>query len=179
MTIEKLINTDTSTWDEIRIFVGNIEDYSSAVLPMEGIIRDPEILNLTIEDSQYEIISSAIYNKYINLGSISNPKDLKVLLIMISPEQFKKATGIELDESDLKKRKESQRYIDGIWRKGISIGYCHYKLHPGNMTVKQFKQHECLGKQCPYFHKYEDAQYWKEREVIKNRKKEKKKYFTN
>jgi len=42
------------------------------------------------------------------------------------------------------------------------VGCCHNLLHPGKMTKQLLKQHNCLGKDCRYFEKYENAEYWKE-----------------
>lgn len=54
-------------------------------------------------------------------------------------------------------------------------GYCC--LHNKNMTVKQIKYKECLGKQCKYLRKNEEHDWWRQREVVKNRKKEKRNNF--
>ena len=42
------------------------------------------------------------------------------------------------------------------------VGCCHNLLHPGKLTKRLMTQHDCLGKNCRYFEKYEDAGYWKE-----------------
>ena len=42
------------------------------------------------------------------------------------------------------------------------VGCCHNLLHPGKMTKQLLKQHDCLGKNCRYFEKYESAEYWNE-----------------
>lgn len=31
------------------------------------------------------------------------------------------------------------------------VGYCHFSGHPGFLTEKQRKQHNCLGKACNYY----------------------------
>ena len=54
------------------------------------------------------------------------------------------------------------------------VGYCHLNKHPGYLTERLIKEHGCLGKQCPYLHKYEDNKYWQRREEKKKLKKEKK-----
>ena len=43
--------------------------------------------------------------------------------------------------------------------------------HKCHLTVKTMKQHECLKKQCRALKKHEEHNYWKEREVLKQRKK--------
>lgn len=50
--------------------------------------------------------------------------------------------------------------------------YC--KHHNCYLTVKQVKQHDCLKKQCWYFFKNIDHPWWKQRDVIKEKKKRKK-----
>ena len=50
--------------------------------------------------------------------------------------------------------------------------YC--RLHKCNMTVKQIKCKECLNKQCWYLQKNEDHNWWKQREIIKQKKKARK-----
>jgi hypothetical protein len=57
-------------------------------------------------------------------------------------------------------------------KKEKAVGRCHHNWHKGNMSAKMVKTHKCLGKQCPYFEKYEDHPYWKEREAIKAKKKQ-------
>jgi hypothetical protein len=42
------------------------------------------------------------------------------------------------------------------------------------MTVKQMKAKGCLQKQCWYLVKNEQHQYWRQREVVKQKRKERK-----
>lgn len=51
-------------------------------------------------------------------------------------------------------------------------GYC--KLHGCSMTVKQMKKKECLKKQCYHLKKNEDHPIWKQRERMKEIRKERK-----
>jgi hypothetical protein len=51
--------------------------------------------------------------------------------------------------------------------------YC--KLHKCSLTVKQVRQKNCLGKQCWYLRKYPSHEWWKQREVLKQKKKQDKK----
>ena len=59
--------------------------------------------------------------------------------------------------------------------------YC--KLHQCHMTVKQMRCKHCLQKECWHLVKNEEHQYWKQREAIKRKKKERKQainsYFEN
>ena len=50
------------------------------------------------------------------------------------------------------------------------VGCCHNLLHPGKLTKRLLTQHDCLGKNCNYFEKYEDAGYWKECDRKKEQK---------
>lgn len=64
-------------------------------------------------------------------------------------------------------------YMRNAASKNKAVAYCHCKAHKGNLSVKMLKQHECLGKQCPYLEKYESHDYWRQREALKAKKKEK------
>ena len=55
-------------------------------------------------------------------------------------------------------------------------GYC--KLKKCSLTVKQVKSKKCLGKNCWHLVKYENHEWWKQREIIKNKKKERKNELT-
>ena len=58
---------------------------------------------------------------------------------------------------------------------GYSDNCCAYcKLHQCSMTVKQMKGKECLQKQCWHLEKNEDHQYWRQREAVKQKRKERK-----
>lgn len=50
-------------------------------------------------------------------------------------------------------------------------GYC--KRHQKGITWRQVKAKGCLQKQCWYFRKYEDHEIWKQRSLMKQRKKAK------
>lgn len=43
--------------------------------------------------------------------------------------------------------------------------------HRCYMTVKQMRHKECLKKQCNYLKKNEEHQYWKQRELTKQKRK--------
>lgn len=57
-------------------------------------------------------------------------------------------------------------------RSSKAVGYCKY--HQAALTTKTLKKHECLGKQCRALIKYENHDYWRQREVVKARRKAKK-----
>lgn len=63
--------------------------------------------------------------------------------------------------------------LRGLYGSQISrtkaVGFC--KTHRAALTVKTLKCHECLRKQCDSLIKYEKHDYWRQREVIKARKK--------
>ena len=50
--------------------------------------------------------------------------------------------------------------------------YC--KLHHCNMTVKQMKCKNCLSKQCWHLVKNENHDWWRQREVAKKKRKDRK-----
>lgn len=72
------------------------------------------------------------------------------------------------------KRTDNIRYFVNQPGKSKSVAYCHCNAHKGNISVKTLKKHECLRKQCPYLEKYEDHDYWRQRQTLKDKKKEKK-----
>ena len=61
--------------------------------------------------------------------------------------------------------------------KSRSCGYCH--LHHKCLTVKQLRQHDCLRKQCFHLEKYEEHQWWKQREATKQKRKIRKAKYNN
>lgn len=40
------------------------------------------------------------------------------------------------------------------------VGFCHNTIHPGNLTRKILEEHDCIGKNCRFFEKYEYSNYW-------------------
>ena len=56
-------------------------------------------------------------------------------------------------------------------------GYC--KLHHCNMTVRQMRTKECLQKECRHLVKNEEHQYWRQRELIKQKRKARKQMLNN
>lgn len=57
------------------------------------------------------------------------------------------------------------------------VAYC--KHHQCGMTVKQMKTKNCLGKQCNYLQKNEAHQYWHQRELTKQKRKDRKQRINN
>ena len=55
-------------------------------------------------------------------------------------------------------------------------GYC--KKKECSLTVKQVKSKQCLSKNCWHLVKYESHEWWKQREIIKQKKKAKKNALT-
>lgn len=49
------------------------------------------------------------------------------------------------------------------------VGYCRY--HRCGMTVKQMRCKNCLQKQCRHLVKNEEHQYWRQRELVKQKRK--------
>lgn len=60
--------------------------------------------------------------------------------------------------------------------KNRSCGFCTH--HHCYLTVKQLKQHNCLGKQCHYFKKNENHSWWRQREITKQKRKERREHLT-
>ena len=48
------------------------------------------------------------------------------------------------------------------------------KLHHCCLTVKQIRKRECLKKQCWYLKRNEDHDWWRQRDVMKQKRKERK-----
>lgn len=80
-------------------------------------------------------------------------------------------------------REEGKRrylYIDNVPRTAQEpVGYCWNALHPGMLSKGLVKSHSCLDKQCKYFEKYTLSanQFWEERNLKKEKSKEKKKLY--
>lgn len=53
--------------------------------------------------------------------------------------------------------------------------YC--RKHRKCMTVKQVKTKECLRKQCWYLVKYEEHSWWRQREIMKAKRKARKNMY--
>ena len=72
--------------------------------------------------------------------------------------------------------KEEVKLVKGLYGsefdKNRACAYCCH--HHCYLTVKQMKQHNCLGKQCWYLHKNEQHSWWRQREIIKQKRKQKK-----
>lgn len=56
-----------------------------------------------------------------------------------------------------------------------ACGYC--KRHHCHLTVRQVKKHECLRKQCWHLEKREEHEWWTQRELIKQRRRDRKAKF--
>lgn len=61
------------------------------------------------------------------------------------------------------------------FEKRRACGYCIH--HHKYLTVKQVKQHNCLGKQCWHLHKYEEHDWWRQREQTKQKRKQRKEKY--
>lgn len=72
--------------------------------------------------------------------------------------------------------KEELQLVKGLYGsefdKSRACAFCRH--HSCHLTVKQVRQHECLAKQCWYLDKNENHDWWRQREVIKQRRKERK-----
>ena len=52
-----------------------------------------------------------------------------------------------------------------------TAGQCHNNIHSGRMTLKMVRDHDCLGKKCPFFEKNDNHSHWKKKEAIKQKRK--------
>ena len=72
--------------------------------------------------------------------------------------------------------KEGIQLVKGLYGsefdKNRACGYC--KLHHKYLTVKHVRQHECLSKQCWHLQKNENHDWWRQREVVKQRRRARK-----
>ena len=72
--------------------------------------------------------------------------------------------------------KEEIQLVKGLYGsefdKNRACAFCKHHLY--YLTVKQVRQHNCLGKQCNYLRKNENHDWWRQREVTKQRRKERK-----
>lgn len=56
------------------------------------------------------------------------------------------------------------------------VGYCHYCLHSGYLTISLLNEHQCCEKECSLLEKFVDYPYWEKRarqEEQKQKNKEK------
>ena len=66
--------------------------------------------------------------------------------------------------------------IDGkICSKESRVGYCWCKLHRGYLIASLLREHKCIENNCRYFQKFEEAQYWQQKEKEKQKRKEQQK----
>lgn len=59
---------------------------------------------------------------------------------------------------------------DGLIENGEIVGYCHLYKHPGYLLSKHIKSHDCLRKECPWLEKNLDSEYFKLRQLVKEKK---------
>ena len=57
------------------------------------------------------------------------------------------------------------------------VAYCEH--HRCSMTVRQMRTKNCLGKQCRHLQKNDKHQYWHQREVTKQKRKQRKERINN
>lgn len=77
-----------------------------------------------------------------------------------------------IKEKVLGKKWRAYTTIDGnACKEEQRIGYCWSEIHRGYLTVRLMKEHQCCERNCRHFQKYEDAQYWKQKEKRKSEKK--------
>lgn len=63
------------------------------------------------------------------------------------------------------------RTIDGSYcTLNRRVGYCWNRIHRGVLTRPQMEQHQCIERNCHYFQKYPDAEYWQRKAQAKERR---------
>ena len=71
-------------------------------------------------------------------------------------------------------KRENLKLVKGLYgsefEKSRACAFCRH--HHCYLTVKQVRQHECLQKQCWYLQKNEHHSWWRQREVLKQKRKE-------
>ena len=71
---------------------------------------------------------------------------------------------------------EEIKLVKGLYgsefEKNRACAFCRH--HHCYLTVKQVRRHECLQKQCWYLYKNENHDWWRQREVMKQKRKERK-----
>ena len=107
------------------------------------------------------------------------------LLCKPTPELQKAAADVKKEPAPKPPRPPARivdvKLVSGEWlaiKDTRLVGCCHNLIHPGKITKAILNQHDCLGKQCRYFEKYEDSPYWaqlKEKQVKRQKAKQEKK----
>jgi hypothetical protein len=73
-------------------------------------------------------------------------------------------------------KREDVELVKGLYGsefdKNRACAFCRH--HHCYLTVKQVKQHNCLVKQCWYLRKNENHDWWRQREVMKQKRKARK-----
>ncbi|MBR5800332.1 MAG: hypothetical protein IKY23_09755 [Lachnospiraceae bacterium] len=106
----------------------------------------------------------------------------RVLIIMLSKFQLKEVYP------DIMERLIETRYAVKpemefkLFNKSVAtsepVGYCHLQTHPGHISKSLLDQHQCLGKQCPFLERYASHCYWWQREIAKQKRKDRKTRFS-
>lgn len=73
-------------------------------------------------------------------------------------------------------KRENVELVKGLYGsefdKNRACAFCRH--HRCYLTVKQVRQHECLQKQCYYLQKNEEHSWWRQREIMKQKRKARK-----
>ena len=75
----------------------------------------------------------------------------------------------------------TDEFVQGLYGsefdKSRACGFCTH--HNCYLTVKQLRQHNCLGKQCRHFVKDESHDWWHQREIMKKKRLDRKNRYNN
>ncbi len=59
-------------------------------------------------------------------------------------------------------------------KRGKIVGWCHHKMHKGAVNKAILKEHDCLGKNCPYLERNCQSPFWAALEIEKESKEKRK-----
>ena len=77
--------------------------------------------------------------------------------------------------SSMKNRIKNELSVNGLVIKETKrIGYCHNMKHHGYLNLKLMKEHQCLEKECPFFKKVENNDFWARKRASKEKRNKKK-----
>ena len=55
---------------------------------------------------------------------------------------------------------------------GTPVGWCNHNAHRGKLSLRQMRNHNCRGKNCPFFKKNEEHPHWQQKAKAKESKKQ-------
>lgn len=74
--------------------------------------------------------------------------------------------------TNVSEKKMVQGLYGSEFDKNRACGFCVH--HHCYLTVKQVRQHDCLKKQCFHLKKNEEHDWWRQRDIMKQKRKDRK-----